>query len=267
MKAFTNTTVTKSEFLKELKKHQSADAFLRGTYSHIEKNKVGNFRGCAVGCSLHSVARVKKLKNVKYGDHKAYEEHLGIPEWLARVEDRIFEGVSNERAKTWPVEFASAIPIGADLEKVKGPFLCMIMRRSLTRFDHTKFTKVKAAIEETIACWENPLSTPEDFQKARDNAFAAKRGAVAAAAAAWAAEAEAAEAAEAAVAAEAEAEAEAAWAEAEAAAAAAAAAAWAAAEAAWAEAAAEAAWAAKTTEYEYFADELIKILKACEGEK
>lgn len=112
MKAYT-TTVTKKEFVAELIKHQKADDFIRGTYWNVDKGK-----GCAVGCSLQSISKLKDLK-FSFDDHSLYETHLGIPEWLARLEDTIFENISLERSKTWPVEFAKAIKVGANLEKAK----------------------------------------------------------------------------------------------------------------------------------------------------
>ena len=67
-------------------------------------------KGCAVGCTIHSA------------DHNQYEKKLGIPIWLARVEDRLFEGMSNKSAKAWPEQFLRAINPGADLNKVRAPF-------------------------------------------------------------------------------------------------------------------------------------------------
>ena len=116
MQAYTQT-ITKAEFVKELRAHQKADNFISGSYWNEEQQK-----GCAVGCSLESISRIKKIK-FSFDDHSMYPKHLGIPEWLARLEDAIFEGVSIERSKRWPVEFAEAINEGADLEKIKTPFL------------------------------------------------------------------------------------------------------------------------------------------------
>lgn len=109
MKSY-STTITKEEFVKELEAHQKADDFIRGEYWNNETAK-----GCAVGCSLESISRIKKLK-FALDDHQLYETHLGIPEWLARLEDKIFENMSIERSKIWPVDFAKAIPIGVNLE-------------------------------------------------------------------------------------------------------------------------------------------------------
>jgi hypothetical protein len=100
MQAYSQT-ITKKEFVAELKKHQKADNFKKGGYWDGEK-------GCAVGCSLKSIDTVKNLGLKQFNMHKDYETHLGIPEWLARVEDGLFEGMSLKKSKTWPVKFAEA---------------------------------------------------------------------------------------------------------------------------------------------------------------
>jgi hypothetical protein len=62
-----------------------------------------NGKGCAVGCTLEDYK------------HSRYETELGIPEWLAGVEDTLFEGMSVEKSKTWPEMFLSSIKVGDDL--------------------------------------------------------------------------------------------------------------------------------------------------------
>ena len=138
--------ITKKQFVKEIKAHQKADNFLKGTYDEGQK-------GCAVGCSLKSVAKLKGIK-LSFNNHKEYENHLGIPEWLAKLEDTIFEGVSLERSKVWPVEFAESISEGADLNQVKVPFIVYLMEENLksirsVKYDADAFPHVKSAIEKT----------------------------------------------------------------------------------------------------------------------
>jgi hypothetical protein len=135
MQAYSQT-ITKKEFIAELKKHQKADNFQKGGYWDGQK-------GCAVGCSLKSLDTVKKLGLTDFSQHKDYETHLGIPEWLARVEDGLFEGMSLKKSKEWPVKFAEAIKEGADLEKAKYPFLIMILEHTLVSMDKTKYDKKK----------------------------------------------------------------------------------------------------------------------------
>jgi hypothetical protein len=94
----------KNAILEQLRAHAAADEIIKGQYWEGGK-------GCAVGCTIHG------------SDHSKYETRFGIPQMLAKLEDCIFEGLPNERAKTWPIEFMSAIAPGADLSRVGWQFL------------------------------------------------------------------------------------------------------------------------------------------------
>lgn len=95
MKTFHNDPKIKEKYLKRLKQHAEADNIIQG---------IGweNGKGCAVGCTLEN-----------YG-HGQYEIELGIPEWLAHLEDRVFEGLDAEQAKRFPVDFLESVPIGIE---------------------------------------------------------------------------------------------------------------------------------------------------------
>ena len=145
LRAYTKS-ISKEAFVAETKKHQAADNFLKGTYDKGEK-------GCAVGCALKTVAKLKRI-DLDFGDHAQFENHLGIPEWLAQLEESIFEGVTLERSKLWPVEFAEAINEGSDLEKIKIPFIVYLMEENLksirsVKYDADKFPDVKSTIDQT----------------------------------------------------------------------------------------------------------------------
>ena len=147
MKAYT-CGITKKEFVKETIAHQKADNFFKGVYSAGEK-------GCAVGCALKSVAKLKRIK-LSYDDHSQYETHLGIPKWLAYLEDMIFEGVSSNRSKSWPLEFAKSINEGADLDKVKNPFIIYLMKENLKlirslKYEEDKYPEIKKMIKKAEA--------------------------------------------------------------------------------------------------------------------
>ncbi len=230
-------------------RNQKADAFIRGTYGDEYKGaKI--FKGCSVGCALESVSRLKGL-TLNFGDHSQFEPLLGIPEWLARLNDKLFEGMSLENSKSWPVDFSDAIQDGANLESVKHKFMAVVLRHAVLSMDSVVFEKenwpdvVKALALSKDAV--NSMIALHDAESKDEAAWAAAR---AAAGAAWAAARAAALGAEAA----------------------AGAAAWAAARAAalGAEAAAAlgaalgaeaAAGAAKKNAYDFYADELLKILK------
>ena len=98
----------------------------KGTYWNPGQNNTG--KGCAVGCTIHS------------GQHSAYETELGIPEWLAYVEDSLFEGMSEEKSKQWPYEFLNAIQVGVDLQQVKAPFQIIVLKKTLKTLDGLKFS-------------------------------------------------------------------------------------------------------------------------------
>ena len=95
MKTFHNDIKIKEKYVKRLKEHSKADEIIQGTGWE-------NGKGCAVGCTLENY------------EHSQYPIELGIPEWLAYLEDSIFEGLENKEAVLFPVEFLEAIPVGVD---------------------------------------------------------------------------------------------------------------------------------------------------------
>ncbi len=211
LRAFHNDPAVKKKYLARVAAHRKADELIQG-------DGWTGTKGCAVGCTLNAY------------DHSRYPIELGIPEWLARVEDKIFEGLSPTEAKKWPEAFLKAIKPGANLERAKGPFLIFVLKSALKQFDHKQFPNVKKAVDGSIALWKRKdIGSAEWNEAAEAEAWAAR----AAAGAAWAA------------------------------AAAAGAEAWAAA----AEAAGAEAWAAEAAAYKKFARELLKILAECKPER
>jgi hypothetical protein len=103
MLAYHNDHSIKAAIIAELNVHAAADDFIKGKYWVDGK-------GCAVGCTIKS------------GDHMEYESRFGIPVMLARLEDRIFEGLPNDDAKAWPIQFMDAIAVGSDLSRVGWQF-------------------------------------------------------------------------------------------------------------------------------------------------
>ena len=110
MTAFWNRKSIKDKYVKRVLVHAKADQIIQGRYWK-------NGKGCATGCAVHSSA-----------PHKRYESELGIPETVAYLEDRIFEGLSNGNAKKFAVEFLQVIPVGADLSKVTPKFMVWLMK-------------------------------------------------------------------------------------------------------------------------------------------
>jgi hypothetical protein len=106
--AFRKTEISKPVILKQLRVHAKADQLIKGQYWQDGK-------GCAVGCTVHC------------GDHSLYEPKFGIPQMLARLEDCIFEGLPNVKAKAWPIRFMDAIVPGTELVLVGWKFMHWIL--------------------------------------------------------------------------------------------------------------------------------------------
>mgnify|MGYP007100081219 CR=1 FL=1 len=231
MKAFHNDVEVQNKYLTRIRNHAKADEFVKGQYWR-------NGKGCAVGCTVHS------------SHHAAYETELGIPEWVARLEDRIFEGLPNSRAKLWPVEFLEAVHLGANLDSIKIPMLIFICEAAREKTDNKLahdyidgvLTELKKDKLDLIALQKAKLRRPPRYYAAAYAADAAADAADAAADAA--AHADAAAYAAAAYAAYA-------------------AAAYAAADAAADADAADADAAEYETEYVKFADKLLELIKGC----
>lgn len=103
MISFHGDEAIKEKYLARVLHHRELDHLVQG----IGWESNGTTKGCAVGCTLEAY------------DHSRYPIELGIPTWLAHLEDRIFEGLPVESAMEWPERFLRAIPVGVDLEPVR----------------------------------------------------------------------------------------------------------------------------------------------------
>jgi len=165
MKAFHNNPLTKEEYTNRLKDHYAADEIIQGTYWE-------NGKGCAVGCTVHS------------GKHLAFETELGIPQVLAKLEDSIFEGLPNKLAKEFPLQFLSAITVGADLSKVWNYFAIWLLTDA--KYGILQHVNNKEVVQDVADAYLKDFTTPvtvERWKELRDSA-AAYYGAYYAAAAA-----------------------------------------------------------------------------------
>ncbi len=170
MRAFHNDEKIKQKYLARVIAHQKADNLIRGQGWNGTK-------GCAVGCTLENY------------DHSRYPIELGIPEWLARVEDTLFEGMTLEKSKTWPEVFLRAVNVGADLEKIKTPFIVYILKQTIKSMDACEFDRSanpnvveavdrsKAAVLKMIRCREKGLDLSAARSAARSAAWSAESAA------------------------------------------------------------------------------------------
>jgi hypothetical protein len=153
MISFHGNQEIKDQYLARVRAHAAADEIIKGFYWE-------NGKGCAIGCTIHS------------SNHKDYETELGIPEWLAWVEDKIFEGLAKALAKQWPERFLFSIPVGVDLDLIKVPFLIFVLESTLDNFDRERFPGVKQAIDDVIALYKTNETDIEKFKTAARRARA-----------------------------------------------------------------------------------------------
>ena len=161
MQTYLNSPELKTAFLAEITKHEDADALVKGTYGQMN----GMFKGCAIGCSLHSLNVLQGKTGAAVAEltdrHDRYEAELGWPLWLAYLEDNIFESLPDELATTWPRRLAEAIPVGAVVDDV---VLAKILRWVLADETYgvryaTDNEKIRGYIDGVIAGFDAEIAT------------------------------------------------------------------------------------------------------------
>ena len=150
-----------TKYLNRVSAHREADQLIQGETGYDGK-------GCAVWCTLDAY------------DHSRYPIELGIPEWLARLEDHIFEALDVEESRKWPEQFLNAIPIGIPESKfniIRDEFQIFWLERQKTQIDSAKYAQVALAIDGVIALLNLAISGSEPESAAWSAAESAARSA------------------------------------------------------------------------------------------
>jgi hypothetical protein len=97
------------ELLEQAKVHFEMDMLLKGTYGRT--NDAGDFRGCSVGCHLSHINPGMSPVDIDHliDKHKHVADYYEYPEWLALLQDTVFEGLPNGESAKWHVQLAEAI--------------------------------------------------------------------------------------------------------------------------------------------------------------
>jgi hypothetical protein len=130
LKAYHDDPQVKEKYVTRMKNHIKADELIHG-------EGWDGKRGCAVGCTLD-----------RY-DHACYQNELGLPEWLARLEDTIFENMSKEKSKTFPLLLLEAIPVGVDLQKTFHKFQIFVLELAKKHVEK-KYSSIIKIIDDVI---------------------------------------------------------------------------------------------------------------------
>lgn len=186
MLSFFGEQCLKDAVVARVKEHQRLDQIIQQVYWDGSK-------GCAIGCVLHS------------SDHMAFQRQLGLPVFLAYMDEHIFESLPTDEAKQWPLRFIEAVPVGVDLEMVFPRFMHWLLTDSEGIRCHAN-TETVAIIDRLVELYARRLTGAPFDEAAAEAAEAEARAvgwaaaaaarvaprvaeAVAARAAAWAAEA------------------------------------------------------------------------------
>lgn len=160
MQAFLNDPKVQTKFIDRVQTHHDLDEIIKGKYWEDGK-------GCAVGCTVHS------------GSHNCYELELGIPEWMARLEDALFEGMPNEHAKEFPLKLLKAIPLGFENWQHIYHQIHRFILKDICKDTDNKL--VKQAICDIITLHMKESKDESAWSAARSAAWSAKSAAWAAA--------------------------------------------------------------------------------------
>jgi hypothetical protein len=175
LQAYLNDEKLKINTVAAMKADIKAERLVKGHYWNAS-----NGNGCFVGCVIRGNA------------HADFEVKLGIPRILARLADRIFEGLEYSEAKKFSVDFLETIKVGSNLSLVWPKFAVFILADKdcgVLKFARTD--KTKKAIQDVVNLYQRIINGEKidanTWLEARNNAYAAASAASAASADAYAA--------------------------------------------------------------------------------
>jgi viroplasmin and RNaseH domain-containing protein len=135
MLSFHNDIKVKKKYLARVRRHSKLGNI-------VQNRRWQDGKGGAVGCTL------------EHYDDERYPIELGLPIWLARLEEEIFYNLPVDEAKRWPEKFLKAIPVGVDTEIVRHQLAVRRMDR-LIKLQEELLVKsdgdLKSVIKKTIA--------------------------------------------------------------------------------------------------------------------
>ena len=145
--------------------HQADDLAQKHGYCHGGKC-------CALGC-FHGI-------NSQEACIALNGDRLGIPEDISYLEEAVFENSSEPFAKTWPLRFIEAMPVGVDLHTVGIKIKQFMLRELLKDKNVINAEPVRLCIVQVLDLLQNQLMGVFDETK-QSAAWSAARSAESAA--------------------------------------------------------------------------------------
>ncbi len=112
------TAEIKRKIVKEAKRHEKLDAWVTGDY----EQKNGVVKHCSIGCVRFALGLQSNI-----GEHGQLVDPTGVPEYILRMSDQIFEGLPESKRGTWTRRLWSAIPANKDLSRVQDQMSAWLM--------------------------------------------------------------------------------------------------------------------------------------------
>ena len=183
MLSFFGSQCLKDAVVARVREHQRLDQIAQQIYWDGSK-------GCAIGCVLHS------------DEHMAFEQQLGLPVFLAYMDEHIFESLPLDEAKAWPLRFIEAVPVGVELALVFPRFMHWLMSdpQGMRQYANRETLPIVDTLVELYArriagvpfdlraAWSAARSADSAAWSAESAVSAARRAAWSAVNAAWGAE-------------------------------------------------------------------------------
>ena len=184
MIAYHGDETLKARLVAEMEAHRAQDQIVQGQYGAGDG---GDFRGCAVGCALHSLFHIGVYERRTWDRHELFEPLAGIPQILARLCDKIFEGLPADEAPAFAVAFWAAPRPGADLSGVWDQFALRLLSDPERGAGRHASERARPAIAGVVALYERQVAGDRPTQDEWRSAAAAAAAYAAADAAAYAA--------------------------------------------------------------------------------
>lgn len=154
------------------RRHRDADMLRAGTYARVEDD---GWHGCSVGCLAHDLEPSWDHYEIAVRGHALVAETYGYPEWLARLQETVFEGLPRDARPNWHVDLADAIAErGRDWGTILHAIHAAILRLSLrTAGEAADAVQTVLTLHERAAAGE-PIAAV-DWSAARSAAEATER--------------------------------------------------------------------------------------------
>jgi len=159
------TTEKKNLLLAELKAHEIADEFVRGTWLADD-----GVKGCFYGCTMKTDSEPREKFAKKYD----------IDLWYCYLTEKIFENLPGDQFKSFPYDSINIIPLNFDFNVVKSEWNKAMLLKQL---DWITDEKVRKVLLNTAKLFYIPFNEID-----KEAAWSAESAAWSAESAAWSAE-------------------------------------------------------------------------------